>query len=88
MTAAIMFARFRAYMVGSAGFMNLPSCFELGIIDVLRASLGLTAAALGDAVGAKAEVVEQLLYLPVREGFIDYDESGGVYCLGRSRGRR
>jgi ubiquinone/menaquinone biosynthesis C-methylase UbiE len=61
--------------------MNLLSCFELGIIDALRESPGLTAAELGDAVGAKPGAVEQLLQLLVKEGFVAYDEDSDAYSL-------
>ena len=62
--------------------MNLLSCFELGIIDALREQPGMTAAELGAAVGAKPDAVEQLLYLPVKEGFVAHDETSGGYSLG------
>jgi len=39
MTPEATLARFREYMVGPARFMNLLSCFELGVIDALRESL-------------------------------------------------
>ncbi|MEU3934406.1 methyltransferase [Streptomyces sp. NPDC029044] len=81
MTAQATLARFREYMVGPARFMNLLSCFELGIIDELRKRPGMTAAELGDAVGAKPDAVGQLLYLPVKEGFVAYDERSGGYAL-------
>jgi O-methyltransferase len=68
-------------MVGPARFMNLLSCFELGIVDALREHPGLTAADLGKAVGAKPDAVEQLLHLPVKEGFIAYDGEAGGYSL-------
>jgi SAM-dependent methyltransferase len=74
-------ARFREYMVGPTRFMSLLSCFELGLIDALRDTPGLTAAKLGAAVGAKPDAVEQLLYLLVKEGFVGYDESSGGYRL-------
>jgi hypothetical protein len=61
--------------------MNLLSCFELGIIDTLRENPGMTAAKLGDAVGAKPDAVEQLLHLVVKEGFVAYDENSGGYSL-------
>jgi len=61
--------------------MNLLSCFELGIMDALRKDPGLTAAELGAAVGAKPDAVEQLLFLPVKEGFVAYDEGSGGYSL-------
>jgi O-methyltransferase len=81
MTAEATLARFREYMVGPARFMNLLSCFELGIIDTLRENPGMTAAKLGDAVGAKPDAVEQLLHLLVKEGFVGYDEGSGTYSL-------
>jgi hypothetical protein len=81
MTPEATLARFREYMVGPARFMNLLSCFELGLIDMLRESPGRTAAQLGDAVGAKPDAVEQLLQLPVKEGFLSYDAGSGGYSL-------
>jgi hypothetical protein len=81
MSAEATLARFREYMVGPARFMNLLSCFELGVVEALRQTPGLTAADLGAAVGAKADAVEQLLFLPVKEGFIGYDEATGRYRL-------
>jgi O-methyltransferase domain len=81
MTAEATLARFREYMVGPARFMTLLSCFELGVIDALRATPGMTAAQLGAAVGAKPDAVEQLLFLLVKEGFVGYDETSGAYTL-------
>jgi hypothetical protein len=81
MTAEATLARFREYMVGPARFMNLLSCFELGIIDALRENPGMTAAKLGHAVGVKPDAVEQLLFLLVKEGFVGYDEVSGAYSL-------
>ena len=81
MTPEATLARFREYMVGPSRFMTLLSCFELGIIDTLRENPGMTAAKLGDAVGVKPDVVEQLLYLLVKEGFVAYDENSGAYSL-------
>ncbi|MGW3645714.1 methyltransferase [Streptomyces sp. NPDC000878] len=81
MTAEATLARFREYMVGPARFMNLLSCFELGIVDALRENPGMTAAKLGDTVGAKPDAVEQLLYLLVKEGFVAFDEASGAYSL-------
>jgi hypothetical protein len=74
-------ARLREYMVGPSRFMNLLSCFELGIVDALRDTPGLTADRLGEVAGAKPDAVEQLLHLPVKEGFVSYDESSGGYTL-------
>jgi hypothetical protein len=81
MTAKATLARFREYMVGPARFMNLLSCFELGIIDALREKPGMTAVMLGEVVGAKPDAVEQMLFLPVKEGFVAYDEGSGAYSL-------
>src|ERR671914_2899358 len=81
MTAETTLARFREYMVGPARFMNLLSCFELGIIDALRENPGMTAVKLGAAVGAKPDAVEQLLYLLIKEGFVAYDDASGEYSL-------
>ncbi|MGH3437729.1 MAG: methyltransferase [Sciscionella sp.] len=81
MTPEATLARFREYMVGPARFMNLLSCFELGIIDMLRENPGMTAAKLGDAVGAKPDAVEQLLQLLVKESFLSYDAGSGGYSL-------
>jgi hypothetical protein len=81
MTPEATLARFREYMVGPARFMNLLSCFELGIIDTLRENPGMTAAKLGDAVGVKPDAVEQLLQLLVKESFLAYDAGSGGYSL-------
>ncbi|MFB7513125.1 methyltransferase [Streptomyces sp. NPDC056144] len=81
MTAHATLARFREYMVGPARFMNLLSCFELGLIDALRERPGLSAAELGAIAGAKPDAVAQLLNLPVKEGFIAHDEAAGTYRL-------
>lgn len=81
MTPESTLARFREYMVGPSRFMTLLSCFELGIIDRLREQPGLTAAELGEAVGAKPDAVEQLLFLLVKESFVAQDEDSGAYTL-------
>jgi hypothetical protein len=75
-------ARFREYMVGPTRFMNLLCCFELGIIDQLRQHTSMTAAQLGNAVGAAPAAVEQLLHLLVKEDFVSYDPGSGSYSLG------
>ena len=68
-------------MVGPTRFMNLLSCFELGIIDALRENPGMNATQLGQTVGAKPDAVEQLLQLLVKESFVAYDEDTGAYSL-------
>lgn len=77
MTSEATLARFREYMVGPSRFMSLLSTFELGIVDRLRETPGLTAEQLGEAVGTKPDAVEQLMFLMIKEGFIAQDESGG-----------
>jgi hypothetical protein len=81
MTPEATLARIREYMVGPSRFMSLLSCFELGIVDRLRETPGLTAAELGAAAGTKPDAVEQLLFLMVKEGFVAYDEDSGGYSL-------
>jgi SAM-dependent methyltransferase len=81
MTPDATLARLREYMVGPTRFMNLVSCFELGIVDELRARPGRTATELGEAVGAKPDAVEQLLQLMVKDRFIGYDDESGGYSL-------
>lgn len=81
MTPEATLARLREYMVGPTRFMTLLSCFELGVIDVLRENPGMTAAKLGAAVGAKPDAVEQLLHLLVKDGLVGYDEGPGGYAL-------
>ncbi|MFE9746879.1 methyltransferase [Saccharothrix saharensis] len=81
MTPEATLAKFRDYMVGPARFANLLSCFELGLIDALRDKPGASAVELGDAVGAKPDHVEQLLHLPVKEGFLAFDPATGGYSL-------
>ncbi|WP_229916871.1 acetylserotonin O-methyltransferase [Streptomyces fructofermentans] len=81
MSSQATLARLREYMVGPSRFMTLLSCFELGIVDTLRARPGLNAAELGTAVSAKPDAVEQLLFLLVKEGFVAHDEDSGGYRL-------
>jgi hypothetical protein len=81
MTPEATLARFREYMVGPARFMNLLSCFELGIIEVLREKPGMAAAELAQAVGVRPDAVAQLLNLLVKEGFVAHVEESGGYSL-------
>lgn len=81
MSATATLNRFTDFMVGPARFMNLLSCFELGLIDALRQHSGQTATQLGEAVGATPNAVEQLLLLLVKEGFVAHDEATGGYAL-------
>jgi len=82
--AARVQARLREYALGPMRFMNLLSCFELGIVDLLveDQGSGLTANQIADAIGgSKAHAVEQLLWLLVKEDFVSYDEGSGRYAL-------
>ena len=81
MTPDAVLGRLRDYMVGPTRFMTLVSCFELGIVDALRAEPGLSAERLGRVVGVKPDAVEQLLNLLVKEGFVAYDADSGTYTL-------
>ena len=81
MTTQRMLEQLREYMLGPTRFMNVLSCFELGIVDELRRGVGLTAEQLGAAVGAAPDAVEQLLHLPVKDGLMAYDEGTGTYTL-------
>jgi hypothetical protein len=81
LTPQATLARFREYMVGPSRFMTLLSVFELGVVDALRETPGLTAAELGEKAGAKADALEQLLFLLVKEGFVAHDETTGGYRL-------
>ncbi|WP_322974850.1 methyltransferase [Actinacidiphila epipremni] len=80
--AGAVLARMREYIVGPARFATLHTCFDLGVVDALRKEPGLTAAELGPAVGVKPEALEQLLRLPVKEGFLAQDPDTGGYALG------
>ncbi len=74
-------SRFGEYMVGPMRFMNLLSCFELGIIDVLKSNSRMTARQIGTAVGISPAAVEQMLVLLVKEGFVSYEEPSATYSL-------
>ncbi|PWK36061.1 O-methyltransferase [Actinoplanes xinjiangensis] len=76
-----MLDQLREYMLGPTRFMNVLSCFELGIIDELRRNPGSTAVELGAVVGARPDAVEQLLHLPVKDGLVAYDVETGTYLL-------
>ncbi|MCQ4085189.1 hypothetical protein NGB36_32675 [Streptomyces sp. RB6PN25] len=76
-------AKFREYVLGPLRFMNLLSCFELGIVDVLKGNAGggMTAVQIADATGIAPHSVEQMLYLLVKEDFVSFDESSASYAL-------
>ncbi len=75
--------RFRDYFLGPMRFMNLLSCFELGIIDALKKNPNarMTASQIADETGVASHAVEQMLYLPVKEDFVSYDEGTNSYAL-------
>ena len=81
--SAAVLARFREYMVGPTRFMNLLSCFELGLFDALRGNQGsgMTASQIGAATGVTAHAVEQMFELMVREDFVSRDEATETYAL-------
>ncbi|NVI91427.1 hypothetical protein HUX53_30155 [Actinomadura sp. BRA 177] len=63
--------------------MNLLSCFELGIVDLLQKNTRMTAQEIAESVGGTEAAIEQLLFLPVKEDFISFDERTGAYALAR-----
>jgi hypothetical protein len=71
----------RDYMVGPTRFMNLVSCFELGIVDLLRKNTRMTAREIAESVGGTEGAIQQLLFLPVKDEFISFDEETGNYAL-------
>ncbi|MFJ9380710.1 methyltransferase [Streptomyces sp. NPDC101455] len=75
--------KFREYILGPLRFMNVLSCFELGIIDALREepAAGMTAERIAKATGLRVGAVEQMLLLPVKEGLVDHNEESEVYRL-------
>ena len=85
MTAEATLGRIREYMVGPTRFMNLLSCFELGIVDAVRDNPGATATDIGATVGVKPDAVEQLLFLLVKEGFVAHDETTAATPSTHSR---
>ncbi|WP_241740994.1 methyltransferase [Streptomyces sp. L2] len=82
-TSSAVLGTFRDYILGPTRFMNLMSCFELGIITNLTRfhPAGLTAQQIADATGTTAHNVEQLMQLPVKDGFLSYNEKTGTYAL-------
>jgi SAM-dependent methyltransferase len=74
-------SRLKEYALGPMRFMNLLSCFELGIVDLLKKNTRMTAAEIAESVGGTESAIEQLLFLPVKEDFISFDEETGNYAL-------
>lgn len=73
--------RLGEYIVGPTRFMNLVTCFELGIIDELKVNRHLTAAQIAQKVGTSPDAIEQLLHLLVKDDFVALDETTGAYSL-------
>ncbi len=76
-------SEFKEYALGPMRFMNLLSCFELGIVDLLQKNTRMTAQEIAESVGGTEAAIEQLLFLPVKEDFISFDERTGAYALAR-----
>jgi 2-polyprenyl-3-methyl-5-hydroxy-6-metoxy-1,4-benzoquinol methylase len=75
--------RFRDFILGPTRFMNLLSCFELGIIDVLRThpNIRMTPSQLASQVDVSESAIAQLLQLLVKEDFLSHDEESNSYAL-------
>jgi 2,4-dichlorophenol 6-monooxygenase len=73
--------KLKEYALGPMRFMNVLSCFELGIVDLLRKNESMTAAELSQTVGGTVAAIEQLLLLPVKDGLLSFDEGSGRYAL-------
>lgn len=73
--------KLKEYALGPMRFMNVLSCFELGIVDLLRKHESMTAVELSEAVGGAPAAIEQLLLLPVKDGLLSLDEQTGSYGL-------
>lgn len=80
MTAQQTLRRLREYFVGPSRFMTLQTCFELGIIEALSAG-AKSRDQLAHNAGVSPAVLEQLLLLPVKEGFLSRN-ADGTYVLG------
>jgi SAM-dependent methyltransferase len=73
--------KMREYVLGPMRFMNLVSCFELGIVDLLKKTPGLTASEIAKETDLGTDAVEQLLLLMVKEDFISHNETSDSYAL-------
>lgn len=76
--------RLREFLLGPTRFMNLLSCYELGLIEVLERAQdrgGMTANEIGKETGVSPHAVEQLFQLMVKEEFLAYDEARATYRL-------
>ncbi|ANP53153.1 SAM-dependent methyltransferase [Streptomyces griseochromogenes] len=81
--ADAVLAKFRDYVTGPTRYANLLTVFELGIVAQLKATGpdGMTATQLAAVTGVSAHHVEQLLELPVKDGFIARAPRTGAYTL-------
>jgi O-methyltransferase len=79
----MVLTKIRDYVLGPLRFMNLVSCFELGIFDVLRKDpeIGLTAEQIAAETRISVDAVEQLLLLLLKEDFIALNETSRQYTL-------
>ncbi|MEV6836321.1 methyltransferase [Streptomyces sp. NPDC051133] len=81
--ADVVLAKFRDYITGPTRYATLLTVFELGIVAQLKAAGpdGMSAAQLAAVTGVSAHHVEQLLQLPVKDGFLARDPATGAYTL-------
>ncbi|MEE1757544.1 methyltransferase [Streptomyces sp. SP18BB07] len=71
------------YAMGPMRFMNLLSCFELGIIETVRKAPGggVTSQEIAAETETPPDAVEQLLRLMVKENFLSYDRKSTRYAI-------
>jgi SAM-dependent methyltransferase len=73
-------ADLRDLTLGPLRFANLLSCFELGIVDLLRGgTTGLTSEEIARETGATPDAVDQLMLLMIKEGLVSHDRAAGTY---------
>ncbi|GGV55299.1 methyltransferase [Streptomyces spectabilis] len=75
--------KLRDYILGPTRFMNVLSCFELGIIRSLKeaATGALTAEQIAAEVKITENAVQQLLQLLVKDDLVAYDTPSASYRL-------
>lgn len=80
--SARVLKKLRDVALGPTRFMNLFSCHELGILDLLRDNPDspVTAREIAVAAGVPEAPVEQLLHLLVKEDLVSYDEATSCYA--------
>ncbi|MEU1054432.1 methyltransferase [Streptomyces sp. NPDC005876] len=76
-------AKLRDYYLGPMRFMNMLSCFELGLIDALKngPSAGKTSGQLAAETGISVNSVQQMLLLLVKDDLVSFDEKSDQYAL-------